>query len=581
MHAPLKRLAIFPLAAASCGAVMLLSGCDMVAGADKRVEDALVQSRAAIRAGGEDATEQAQKHLSDVENQIGNASPGTRALAQSTLGQLKLDNARQMLREVLHNDLIGARLAVEIAALIGQVETSAALIDGYRRYDPKPFISALDQRINEAQGQGDGGAWITHDGAAIPTLSAVRTYISTVQGQINELQSKIEAVQQQRDQLLRQANEQALASEAAEGEEAVKLFTRGSELRKEAADLAVQLDSLDADLQPLQQELAIAEAQQAILENVITQFQEQAKLADASWQQVQQQVKDQQALALRIIGDEQPGQMDPAQSRGNNIAEKASLMNDFFARADELREQALQNLREAAKHFDDAQSSANALRSQIQAAGPAFQTRPEATAWRHLRELIAPAVYQLQKAHAMRLQGDALSTRATGIGARMRLQGYLGEAAARVAGDIPAPFQQTDLQQLHQQMIEQAKQAYGDAQEVYDNVMEASGAAAEQSSARSAAVGRILLFYGRAQLAAEAAETEDAKTYLSMALDAVKVAAERGASFPALPPVLQAAVPPPAPPVVEPIEPAEPAEPTDAPEQAESAEPTEPADQPQ
>jgi hypothetical protein len=566
MHAPLKQLAKLSLAAAAWSSLVLASGCDTAGSADTRVTEALAQSRAAVRQGGEEAGANARQAIEAVEDATANASAGTRAMAKSALGQLQLDAAAQFHSQAQQVEMHAARMAMDVTLMAGQVATVGTLMAEYQQYDPEPVsneILKLAQQISGGPGGAIWGVQYPNFSAEFPTVSTLQNESSSLEGEITQRQNQLEQLRQQRGAMIEQAEELARASEAAQGQESVDLFKKAAELRKQAADVAVEMESLAAAIEPLQADKAIADGQAQVLMAASKLLTSQAEQVKQAWDAVRQRVAAQQKLALGIIGaaDESVGEAT-SEAFELGLAQRAARMNELFGRADEMRESALQNARDAAKHFGDAQSAADDLRRQIgerMAAG--FQTRPEAEAWRHSRDAVNPAFFQLQQANALRLEGQALADRATTLAVRIELQAMVEDAVQQARAELPGAFQDGNLERQYEETLAQADEAFTQAEEKYQNVISAAG---DSSTGRAAAVERIFAFYSRAQIAAVAAQQQEAEKFMGEAAAAVRLAAERNATFPLLPRQLQAMVPPPAPPQEETIDtPAMPAAPTE------------------
>jgi hypothetical protein len=507
------------LAAATVSSALVAGGCGS-AEADQSVRNSITKSQQAQRKGGEEGQKEAQQILEDAVKQT-DASPASKAQAKAALGQLQLEAGRDTLRDSTHYEVEAGRLALQIAQLGSLVGRSNSLIEGYKKNDPQKVKDAINQRIVEAQGGADKPAWFTHEKTTIPTLSAVKQTISQLEGQIAQKTDAIKQLDQQRIQALEEAEKISKASANAKGQEAVDAFKKAADLRKKAADLAVQIDQGNVALNPLKGDLAVAQGQEKVLNNVIAQLKEQAQQLDASWQNVQSLISAQAKVATEIVGT--PGATsapsdDLAASSGKSIAEKAAAMAHAAQQADDLRENAIASLREASKQFEDAKTSATALQQDIRTKQGDFQGKPQDAAWKTELAILNPNTFELQRAVAQRLLGDALAARGTSLHARVQLADYLAPIFTQANLQLPEQLQSGDMSKREQEAFTLADEAYNSADEALNTVAEGSGTEDLKNAAR---IQRIFALYGRAHASKLAAQPQKADQYLAAAKQAV------------------------------------------------------------
>jgi hypothetical protein len=518
MRSSLKRWTVLGLAAATVSSALMAGGCGS-AEADQSVRDSIIRSQQAQRKGGEEGHKEAQQILEDAVKNA-DASPASKAQAKSALGQLQLEAARDTLRDASRYEVEAGRLALEIAQLANLVGRSNTLVEGYKKNDPQKVKDSINQRIAEAQGGGDKSAWFTHEKSTIPTLATVKQTISQLEGQIAQKQDALKQLDQQRVQTLEEAEKVNKASSAAKGQEAVDAFKKAADLRKKAADLAVQIDQGNAALAPMKGDLAVAQGQEKILNDVIAQLKEQAQQLDASWQNVQSLIGAQSKVATEIVGTAgaTSAPSEDLSASGKSIAEKAAIMAHAAQQADELRENAIASLREASKQFEDAKAAATALQQDVRTKQGDFQGKPQDAAWKTELAVLNPNTFELQRATAQRLLGDALAARGTSLHGRVQLADYLAPIFTKANLQIPEQLQSGDMSKREQEAFTLADEAYNSSDEALGVVSEGSGTEDLKNAAR---IQRIFELYGRAHASKIAGQPQKADQYLATAKQAV------------------------------------------------------------
>lgn len=561
MRSSLKRWTVLGMAAATVSTALLAGGCGS-AEADQSVRDAIVKSQEAQRKGGDEGQKEAQQILESAVQKT-DASNGTKAQAKSALGQLQLDAARDTLRDSSRYEIEAGRLALEIAQLSNLVGRSNTLVEGYKQNDPQKVKESIDQQIAQAQGAADKPAWITNEKMTLPTLATVKQTISQLEGQIAQKSDALKQLDQQRVQKLEDAEKITKDSANAKGQAAVDAFKKAADLRKEAADLGVKIDQGKAALVPLQGDLAVAQGQEKMLNDVIAQLKEQSQQLDASWQNVQSLMSKQSDVAKEIVGTATAGATsapsgDVTGASGKSIAEKAVAMAEAAKQADDLRETAIASLHEASKQFEDAKSAATALQQDLRTKSGDFAGKPQDAAWKIELSVVNPNTFELQRALAQRLLGDAEAARATSLNARVQLADYLSPIFTKAGLQIPEQLQSGDMSKRAQEALSLADEAYNSADEALENVMLSS---APEDMKNAAAIERIFELYGRTHAARLAGQPQKADQYLATAKQAITDLQNENPvpTIPPLPGELAALVVPPA------TAPAAPTAPTTAP----------------
>ena len=192
------------------------------------------------------------------------------------LGEIQYEAGLEVLRDAERSDLTASQIALQIAAIGAQLGNSAVLVQGYQKLDPSAAKAEIEKRITEATGAPNQAKWITEGNVNIANLNAATQEVSRIQGEIAKRQGQIKDLDTQRVAALEEADKAMKSSDASKGQESVDAFKQGSGARKKAADLQANIDLINGQLMPLQQDLAIAQGQQQIVQAAINAYQEES-----------------------------------------------------------------------------------------------------------------------------------------------------------------------------------------------------------------------------------------------------------------------------------------------------------------
>src|SRR5205085_2592928 len=92
------------------------------------------------------------------------------------------------------------------------------------------------------------------------------------------------------------------------------LYTQASKLRKDAADNAAKSDAIGNDLMHLQQDLAVAQGQQQLLQAAVDGFHKQEDQLRAGWQEVTKRLDDLSQVSKALYAGGEPGASSAAPS---------------------------------------------------------------------------------------------------------------------------------------------------------------------------------------------------------------------------------------------------------------------------
>lgn len=569
MHAPLNSQAgrRRPLAVAAAAVIVAISvGCDTSANrADRAAAEQVAEARDTLAKGGDAA--QARQLLESAAGSATNAT--TKVQAKSLLGQVLMRDARDLAWEVDRLDRDAQRLCTEITQLAGQVQLSAQLAAGYAQLNPQPVTESLRQRADEARGGADRPVWFESDGVKFPSLTAASQQISRLEGEVAAKQEEIRQLESQRVAALKAADEAAAVAEQSTGRASVEATTRSSNARRQASDLGTQIEMLNASLQPILQQLAIANAQKQYVSNAAAQLDQQSKLLQQGWETIQKSGAQQAELAKRITSETGKGvnlqpiegvqvQAFPAAS----IEEKAARLAEIVAQADEKRARLIEMLGEAAKHLGDAAQAAVAERGEIQRIQGENPSAPagQQAAWKATRNALSPGLYQVDQAEAFRMLAATHQNHASILQARIKSAEAVRTALEAAGLPVPAPLQNGALMEKYTTAMKEADAAYKEADDLLDSVVKGNAELeADRGAVASARPQRLYGLYRWSVLAADMGDTEAAKAHLESAKNEIADAVNQQVRLPRLPPELQAmldeavkaSAPPPAPPASE------------------------------
>lgn len=574
MSAGLKRTQktgrILLAAAAAITTAGMFAGCDNAQNeADKRVISQLQDARRSASTGNPTDFEYARKQL-DLAAGDGSVSDGLRAEARAAVGRAEMRTAESYIRQIERLELESARLVSEIAALTEQIRGTSTTVSGYRQFDPKPTLDAIAEKIATAEGGADKPAWISNGTVSIPSLAAVKQELARLDGQVSQKQSEVAALTGQRTTLLDQAEKAIADAEQLKGSQSVEAFKKGSELRKQAGDLAVQIEKAQADTTRLKAAIATAQLQQSAATDTITQLKDQSATLQKSWTDMDGRAAAQRKLAGEILGSSGtafPGAGDaPKATAGGNIAQKAIELARLTTESRKLRESAQASLTNAAKSFAEADRAAGSAVKALKDLSVNHPTHPQKAAWDQMQKVIDPMQYRLEQAGAQRAIGALANSDAAGIASRISLANSLQQALGGTELSVPTGIVDTSSSEAYKSALGMADLAFKEADALLEGINE--GLALE-SIKNDALIGRALTNYGWAQVARQLNDKASADKRIALAkefrdLVAEKLADKQGA-LPAMPAELGAAKKK----VVAPVEdPAAALNPADSPDQA-------------
>lgn len=523
------------------------AGCDRSATADEQVVDKMTEGRVALAAGSEQGLRQAIEAFEAASN-VGGASESSVAQAKSALGAAHMSAARVSIDQSARHEAAAAQIMLDIAGLARQVAAGNALVSGYQQLDPKAAQADVAAKIAEARGGPDKAAWIAGDKGSIPTLSAVAQEISRIESEIAAKQNESRDLDAQRIAALEAVERESRASDSLKGQESVDAFVRAADARRKASDLATRIEVINAQLAPLRAELSIAQGQQQVVNAAIADLEAQSKAMEAGWSEVQKQTSVQKALSQQFVQGGGSTGTPPGEAAGKSMSEKAKALIDESKKADEAREAALVHLRDSAKLFEDAATSAETAWSKWQSAMGDEAKKASRVAFQTASDVNSTSQYRMQLASANSTMANLYVARGAELMARKQVADLVTPILSAGGLSLPEAISTGDADAKIKESFELADKFFDSASSMLENV--ATGRAQseiDKTAVNAAKVDRIVILYARSQACTLAGNDAKAKEYDAMARQAVKAAHGDGVRLPSLPGDLSSAIPVPAP----------------------------------
>jgi hypothetical protein len=539
----LKQLAILGLAGAC------LCGCDASSNPENQARAKMNEGRIAAATGDEAGRAKAQADLTSAAN-ISGVSNATSAQAHAVLGQVQYDIGLEFLRLADRKELAASQIALQIAALGAQLGNSAQLVQGYQKLDPSAAKTAIAQDVVQVKGSPDKPAWQVTDQVKItaPSVAAADQEVARIQGEIAKRQTQIKDLDAQRVAALKEADDAQKASEAAKGRESVDLFKKYSDAKKQAADLQSQIDVINGQLMPLQNDLEIAVGQQQIMQAAIAELENQSRTLDQGWKDIQSKIQAQTDLIAQISAAPAEATTEPSETMvaaGKSIAVKATILAQTVKDAEEVRGKASEALQQAIDEFGKAASDANQAGNDMSTEAsdqPALQSVIKVA-----KEVLSVQGYKLRQATAERVYGEMMLSKASGISARIKLRELLTPLMAQAGQTMPKELADTTLDNQLKEAVKAANDKFQDAAGHLDDILNnAANDSIAKSTQQAAAISKVFLLYSQQQLATLTGDKAGADKAHADAVALIKSAAtDMQVNFPALPGDLAAAIPPP------------------------------------
>lgn len=528
MNLSLKKLSTVMVLGCVSAIGVGTTGCEGVESsadqADRRVAQAVDQAVEQMRRRDPSAAAAAVR---PVQQQQTEASAIGKIRAHSILADADLAQAIEILQELDVAQVDATTVTWQIDQLVDRMRAAAAAAESYKSLNPSEVQQQVTKATRDVQGGPDNPVWFEDEtgNADIPSLSQLEQTISRLQGEVSRRRQQIEQLTTQRKEINEQAQAAFARANDLQGQQAVDVFREGTELRHQAATIAIKVEQINQELVPLNSDLSIAEAQRDILQKAIQANEDQNKALAENWQQVEQQISQQQTLARQIAGSGQPANGDV-----ETVAQKSEKLAAIVTSAWEKRQRAHSLLDSAISHADTAASTALQLdrtltdrgRTQV-ASRSAFDT---------IRTIHDADVYRLTQLNARHQLATSWANHAALLGLQQRVAQRVQDVAESIPQfQVPQALAGTDRDQQLQAARQAMTDAFQQAVRLAEDIIEAPGASAAQRNA--AAINKALTLYAWSIALRNAGDTQGAQTRITEARAAVP--AGEGVILPALP----------------------------------------------
>lgn len=451
------------------------------------------------------------------------------ARARELQARAEYSAGTKMMRQASNQASDLAMRMIEINHLISTIQTSNALVAGYSKYDASPIRAEAKSQVAQIQGSANQSAWVDTK-HPVPSLSAVKQTISKLQGQISRKQEQVEKLSQQRVEDLRKAEDLAEQADKATGQAWVDLFKQASELRRQAANISTRIDVINTtQIAPLKVDLTIAQAQQKIAEVAIADVNKQATGAVQHFEGVRQAVGTQDKVVKNVYEN----------TTNKNEGANASLKGQLDALMDQAKQvqvswdAAAKLLSDSADHFAAANSAAESLQLKLERqAAEIVGDAPVKAAWDQLNRVYNPTTFRYYQAVSLQTLGTLYAEQLSSVKQLADLKARALATLKEAKLNVPDSLSSADFDSRVSQVSDNGEKAFSKADDLFQNVINAPVADAQQKNAGRAA--RVLELFAWSQLDDLSGNGQSA-THLSAARDAIKDAADNNAVLPVLP----------------------------------------------
>jgi hypothetical protein len=284
-------------------------------------------------------------------------------------------------------------------------------------------------------------------------------------------------------------------------------------LRRQAAEVAIQIDQLNATAAQLQSDLRTTQGQRAGVQQAIDAYTHEIADLDLAWQSVKQDIDAQKTAVAAIAG---PGAAAPASApaagdqtnmpalppQPTTIADQCTLLKALIAQSRDLRTQAADQLKQAITDFNNAAKAGDDLRRGLVDRISADRTAPnEKDSLQQLVEATNAVSARLAAAEAQRALALNYSSETL-----IAIQAHQALTAAQDALDGQAPAAIADcLQSIASPSVADltvlARERFEDALPLFDALTsQTSSGPAPQMRKTAALEGKMLTAFGARQL---------------------------------------------------------------------------------
>jgi hypothetical protein len=538
-------------AAAALALAVLVGGCERESEkSDADVQQKVAQADLAMAyhpSASADAVAQANKAVEASKlaaNEAGASDVG-KAQAQTELAMAELNLARITLGQVdAERSALGNTLT--------RMDTLSTLINGIGqgvaddlKFQPTVAQQTVSDQITAVQGAADKPVWQPHGTAPIPSLAAINAKITSLSNDIDNLKA-------QRKQL---ADEQAAAAskaadltdqgDKAKGQAAVDLYTQAADSRKTANDKGAQIELIDGQLLPMQQQLTLAQKEATDLNAVVAAMQKTNSDMSGAWDKTQAAIDAQKARARDLVdGSGGAGSRQPGESTDtvNGLADQwVKQAKDLKG----LRTSAVDHLGKAKTALTSAVRLAEAIqktyRDQKQSMPDAIQANSKNGAWTNMIDLYNPGRLNLSLANVEGSLADLYQGAASDAADQAKTVDQLTKALGTAQLPVPDALTSMNFGKEQKDNAALAELAFKAAEVALGNASMMGSTELTRADAVAAQAAKVLEMYDHGQF--ELAQGDQA-TGETLIADAKKQLAAYQQSNGEMPEVLPAALMP-------------------------------------
>ena len=521
-------------------AALVFGGCDSGQGkADKRVDGDLSMA-AADDPNTPAGREKAQRDLDSATKETA-ASPTQLLRAKVLLAESEMARAGDLAARVAVNESAVTGVVHDLTRLTAAVADDNRLVAALGKGEPTAVLAKLQECSTAMTGSADKPDWVTTDGGAVSSQAAADKAAADLQQQVDALQQQIKTESDQRTDLLARSDKSLRASQQEDRAKSLDLFTESADSRKEAGDLGAKLDQDRVQLDHLQADLAVQQAQQAAVKAALAGMSDQTGKVNDAWTAVQEQVRAVKAHAAEVAGNPDVpvvGGATPASGgpwASQTVAGKAAAMAALLRDQRSLQAEADTHFNSAIRFYKDATDQAKAINATLGDA--AHNERPErlsSAAFEVSKLSTDPAQYRYLQATAefdraeffARAAADARAV----AGVAADLKPVMDAAGLKVPDSLNDG--NGDLLKVAKDDAKQADDTFKDATENFNLLREGS---APSGIKQGALLDQMFAQYGWSLLAGSNADAQASALHLEQAKAARDAALSEGAPMPSLP----------------------------------------------
>lgn len=400
------------------------------------------------------------------------------------------------------------------------------------KYKPDAALAEIDKTVTLVRGEGQQG-WTVAEDVTLPTATTMQAKANELKDKIAEIQRTLSGLKPKHAEAVASARQLQEQSKDAKGEQAVALFKQSVDGRKQANELAIQIEQTEASLVSLEQDLAVAESQTQQYAQTIEQFAGQRDVLEKGWRGVSAQIEQRSGYAGQVYARTDDVRFGSVTLKAQELAQ----LSEEYAKQSQAYQQQLDGASSLAR---DAVSNAEKALKDM----PREQTGGKGVTPTKLAQAA------LNAAATRVLQGQIQYTKGTELSVEASLaalQARVAESVAQLGATLgqPVPESMNDaarakLKTEQGELVTKAGDVLKGAGELFDTAMQARDVAPETK--RAATVGKMVALAGSARVMQTAGDAATAKQTLDEA-KALRDSLLEGGALPSLPETLQGSAP--------------------------------------